>query len=168
MPRRTFEDVIAHADDLAKRFEDYEPVLGTGKDARSLRDIAAAFEDAARAQERLAGAVSVARAEGHSWAAIGSMVGTSGEAARQRYGRVGTNVASGFAEMSGAMVAGEAMAAAAMAVQGNLGAKPGVPTGRTLKKAAGKTAGTTKKAASSGKATSKKAAPPKRRRKRVT
>jgi hypothetical protein len=30
--------------------------------------------------------VSVARAGGHSWAVIGSMVGTSGEAARQRYG----------------------------------------------------------------------------------
>ena len=29
----------------------------------------------------------VAKAEGHSWAAIGAMVGTSGEAARQRYGQ---------------------------------------------------------------------------------
>jgi hypothetical protein len=28
----------------------------------------------------------VARAEGHSWAAIGAMLGTFGEAARQRYG----------------------------------------------------------------------------------
>jgi hypothetical protein len=30
--------------------------------------------------------VAVARAEGQAWAAIGAMLGTSGEAARQRYG----------------------------------------------------------------------------------
>jgi hypothetical protein len=33
-------------------------------------------------------AVAVARAEGHSWATIGAMLGTTGEAARQRYGHL--------------------------------------------------------------------------------
>jgi hypothetical protein len=45
-----------------------------------------AFEDYALAQKRLAERVSVAKAMGHSWAAIGAMIGTSGEAARKRYG----------------------------------------------------------------------------------
>ncbi len=82
----TVEQILADADSLAKRFEDFEPEPGSGKDSKSLRDLRKAFEDAARAQERLTEAAVVARAEGHSWAAIGAMVGTSGEAARQRYG----------------------------------------------------------------------------------
>jgi hypothetical protein len=59
---------------------------GDIKDARALLDVAAAFSRVAGAERDLAGAVSVARAEGHTWAAIGAMLGTSGEAARQRYG----------------------------------------------------------------------------------
>lgn len=35
---------------------------------------------------RLADAVRRARADGHSWASIGAMLGTSGEAARQKFG----------------------------------------------------------------------------------
>jgi hypothetical protein len=86
MPRSA-EEIMAHADELADRFEDYEPDPGSGRDARALRDVAAAFRRIAASAQDLAAAVSVARAEGHSWAAIGAMLGTSGEAARQRYGR---------------------------------------------------------------------------------
>jgi hypothetical protein len=85
MPRSA-EEIMAHADELADRFEDYEPEPGSGRDARALRDIAAAFRRAATSAQDLATAVSVARAEGHSWSDIGAMLGTSGEAARQRYG----------------------------------------------------------------------------------
>jgi hypothetical protein len=85
MPRSA-EEILAQADELARRFEDYEPGPGDGKDASALREVAAAFAQLAGSERRLAGAVSVARAEGHSWAAIGAMLGTSGEAARQRYG----------------------------------------------------------------------------------
>jgi hypothetical protein len=46
-----------------------------------------AFEDLALAQKRLSERIAVAKAEGNSWATIGAMIGTSGEAARQRYGR---------------------------------------------------------------------------------
>jgi hypothetical protein len=84
MPRST-EEILAHADEMARRFEDYEPA-GDGRDARALRDIAAAVTRQAAIQKDIAAAVTVARAEGHSWAAIGAMLGTSGEAARQRYG----------------------------------------------------------------------------------
>ncbi|HUZ55703.1 MAG TPA: hypothetical protein VMU94_24635 [Streptosporangiaceae bacterium] len=85
MPRSA-EEIMAHADELAARFEDYEPEPGSGRDARALRDVAAAFRRLASSAQDLAAAVSVARAEGHTWAAIGAMLGTSGEAARQRYG----------------------------------------------------------------------------------
>lgn len=77
--------IMGHADELARRFGEHEPEAGDVRDARALRDIAAAFARVAAGERDLASAVSVARAEGHSWAAIGAMLGTSGEAARQRY-----------------------------------------------------------------------------------
>jgi hypothetical protein len=84
MPRSA-EDILAHADELARRFEDYEPAPGDVRDAGTLRDVAAAFARLAASQRDLTAAVHAARGEGHSWAAIGAMLGTSGEAARQRY-----------------------------------------------------------------------------------
>src|SRR5262245_43837047 len=83
MPR-TAEEILAHADELAKRFE-AEPDPDRIRDAATLRELARAFERLARAEADLASAVATARADGHSWAAIGAMLGTSGEAARQRY-----------------------------------------------------------------------------------
>ena len=85
MPK-TVEEILAHADELAKRFEDDSLGPGQTVNGASLRAVRAAFEAKARAEHDLADAVTVARAEGHSWAAIGAMLGTSGEAARQRYG----------------------------------------------------------------------------------
>jgi hypothetical protein len=88
MPR-TMEEIAAQADDLAKRFE-MEELPGPNSrvlDGTPLRQVREAFEDYALAQRRLAERVAVARAAGHSWAVIGSMIGTSGEAARQRYGK---------------------------------------------------------------------------------
>jgi len=86
MPR-TAKEILDQADELAARFEAHDPDLAGIKDAVSLRAVRLAFQDRADAERRLADAVSVARAEGQSWAAIGAMVGTSGEAARQRYGQ---------------------------------------------------------------------------------
>lgn len=87
MPR-TAKEILDQADELAARFEAHDPDPTEVKDAVSLRAVRLAFQARAEAERRLADAVSVARAEGHSWAAIGAMVGTSGEAARQRYGNV--------------------------------------------------------------------------------
>lgn len=86
MPR-TIEEILEQADELADQFERHEPNDENIADAAALRALRAAFMDRAMAERRLADAVSVARAEGQSWAAIGAMVGTSGEAARQRYGQ---------------------------------------------------------------------------------
>lgn len=86
MPR-TVNEILDQADELAARFEAHEPDPADVTDAAALRVLRLAFQARAEAERRVADAVSVARAEGHSWAAIGAMVGTSGEAARQRYGR---------------------------------------------------------------------------------
>ncbi|MGH9103024.1 MAG: hypothetical protein ACRDYD_08610 [Acidimicrobiales bacterium] len=86
MPR-SLKEILDHADELAGRFEDHDIDSSDVKDAAALRSVRAAVQGRAEAESRLADAVSVARAEGHSWAAIGAMIGTSGEAARQRYGQ---------------------------------------------------------------------------------
>lgn len=86
MPPRTVAEIIDQADELAARFETHEPDPNNITDAAALRAVRHAFQARANAERHLADAVSVARAEGNSWAAIGAMVGTSGEAARQRYG----------------------------------------------------------------------------------
>src|SRR5262245_7913857 len=85
MPR-TLAEILEHADELADRFDVHDPDPSDVHDARPLRDVRRAFEDSAIAQARLRDAVVIARAEGCSWAAIGTALGTSGEAARQRYG----------------------------------------------------------------------------------
>lgn len=86
MPR-TVAEILDQADELAARFATHEPNPTDATDATTLRAVRLAFQARADAERHLADAVSVSRAEGHSWAAIGAMVGTSGEAARQRYGR---------------------------------------------------------------------------------
>lgn len=85
MPRSA-QEILAKADELAARFEDHDPEPGSGDDAAALRSLRAAFLNRADAESRLLEAVNAARVDGHSWASIGAMVGTSGEAARQRYG----------------------------------------------------------------------------------
>jgi len=82
---RSAEEILARADELTRRFEGNEPGPGDIQDARALRDVAHAFARLAASERELAEAVAVARAEGHSWAAIG-YCRTSGETARQRYG----------------------------------------------------------------------------------
>ena len=86
MPR-TVDEILAQADELARRFENVEPVGETG--GAALPAVREAFEDLALAQKRLSERVAVAKASGHSWATIGAMIGTSGEAARQRYSTTG-------------------------------------------------------------------------------
>lgn len=85
MPRST-DEILAHADELAQRFEEFDAIGNKGVDARSLRAVRDAFIRRAKAERSVCRAVEAARGNGHSWAAIGAMLGTSGEAARQRYG----------------------------------------------------------------------------------
>ena len=84
MPR-SVEEIIAHADEYAARFENYEPrVEDEGPiEVLNLRQAAWSRSDAER---EMLEAVAAARQAGTSWSMIGSVIGTSGEAARQRYG----------------------------------------------------------------------------------
>lgn len=84
MPR-TAQEILDQADELAARFENHKPDPGEALDAAPLRELRAAFAHRADAERALADAVDKARDAGHSWASIGAMIGTSGEAARQRY-----------------------------------------------------------------------------------
>ena len=71
--------------ELASRFENYDPTPQEERDPEAfvaLRDAVLSRSDAERS---IKAAVDNARAHGYSWALIGSLLGTSGEAARQRY-----------------------------------------------------------------------------------
>lgn len=86
MPR-TSEEIIAHAEELAQRIQQEDrPVPGDRRDLRCLTDLREAVRSRADAEQRIIETVTAAREGGYSWASIGSQLGTSGEAARQRYG----------------------------------------------------------------------------------
>ncbi|MBS1848986.1 MAG: hypothetical protein JST73_11985 [Actinobacteria bacterium] len=85
MPK-SVQEILDHADELAKRFEDYEPDLADERSPDSLAHLRDAALARSSAESAVVDAVDAARADGLSWATIGSVLGTSGEAARQRYG----------------------------------------------------------------------------------
>lgn len=84
MPR-TVEEILAHADELAARFESYEPDPAHELDAEAVALLRAAVAERSEAERHLFEAVQAARESGMPWSAIGSLVGTTGEAARQRF-----------------------------------------------------------------------------------
>jgi hypothetical protein len=86
MPR-SLKEILEHADELQQRFERHEPEDEGIADAAALRAVRQAALNRGRAEAELAEAVALARTDGHSWQSIGAMLGTSGEAARQRYGQ---------------------------------------------------------------------------------
>jgi hypothetical protein len=87
MPR-TVNEIIEHADELGRRFEAYEPQPGDERDPKLIRTLRRAAQSRSTAEKNVREAVIAARAGGCSWALIGAELGTSGEAARQRYGSI--------------------------------------------------------------------------------
>ena len=85
MPR-TVDEILQHADQLAARFEDYEPDPADELDPGAVALLRAAIRERSDAERHVLDAVKAAREAGLSWASIGLFIGTSGEAARQRYG----------------------------------------------------------------------------------
>lgn len=85
MPR-TVDEILQHADQLAARFEDHEPDPADELDPGAVALLRAAIQGRSDAERHVLDAVRAAREVGMSWSAIGLCVGTSGEAARQRYG----------------------------------------------------------------------------------
>ena len=83
MPR-SIDDLIAQADELADEFEGYEPHEDDPGEPALMALRRAAYRRALIERE-LIEMVRQAREAGASWAKIGDQLGTSGEAARQRY-----------------------------------------------------------------------------------
>lgn len=84
MPR-TVDEILQHADELAARFESYEPNPADELDTGAVALLRAAVAERSEAERHLIDAIRTAREAGMPWSAIGTFVGTSGEAARQRY-----------------------------------------------------------------------------------
>ncbi len=80
MPR-SYQEIVNQAEDLSRVFEEnFEPAAS--KEEAALR---AAALRRALAESELGEAVTAARKAGVAWDRIGEAVGTSGEAARQKY-----------------------------------------------------------------------------------
>ena len=86
MPR-SIQEILDHADELAQRFEDYEPQPGDDRPVEEYLLERAALARA-RSERQILDAVTAARANGISWQRIGELLGTSAQAAQQRYGAV--------------------------------------------------------------------------------
>lgn len=84
MPR-SIEDIIDHADQLAERFEHFDPDDAVEIPVEEFL-LQRAVVARARTEQQLFEAVAKARSAGVSWQKIGSLVGTSAQAAQQRYG----------------------------------------------------------------------------------
>lgn len=87
MTRRSIKEIKARADELADAFENYDPKPGD-QDAPVPPVLAVKLAAWRRdtAEQELAEAVLSAREQRMSWREVGEAIGTSGEAARQRYG----------------------------------------------------------------------------------
>lgn len=83
MPR-SIEELIARADEIADRFQRYDP-QDEDRHEPALMALRRIAYRRALVERELADAVHDARKSGASWAKIGRELGTSGEAARQRY-----------------------------------------------------------------------------------
>ena len=84
MPR-SVDEILRHADELAACFENYEPDPSDELDPSPVTALRTAVLERSDAERHLLAAIQQARAAHLSWSGIGALVGTSGEAARQRY-----------------------------------------------------------------------------------
>ncbi|PZF84113.1 hypothetical protein [Jiangella anatolica] len=84
----SLEEALERADELARRVEERDRDADEWKDARPLSAIYRAVQARAQADRDIVEAVTEARRVGLPWWLIGSYLGTSGEAARQRYGKL--------------------------------------------------------------------------------
>jgi len=88
MPR-TQAQLQQAADDAERWLESLDPaaIASPEADASRLRRISSAVKAAAASQAELVAAVAAAREHGHTWTQIATMLGTSRQAAQERYGQ---------------------------------------------------------------------------------
>jgi len=84
MPR-SIQDILDHADELAKKFDDFDPEQAQEISPEEYL-LQRAVIERARSEQHIIDAVIGARTAGMSWQAIGALLGTSAQAAQQRYG----------------------------------------------------------------------------------
>jgi hypothetical protein len=88
MPR-SIQEILDHADKLAQRFEDDEPMPGDEVSVAEYQLRRAAIARA-RSERQVLDAVLAAPRAGVSWTRIGRELGVSAQAAQQRYGEAQT------------------------------------------------------------------------------
>lgn len=86
MPR-SIQDILDHADELAQRYEDFDPDQAEEIPVEEYL-LQRAVVARARTEQQLVDAVVTARAAGLPWQKIGALLGTSAQGAQQRYGAV--------------------------------------------------------------------------------
>jgi hypothetical protein len=86
MPR-SIQDILDHAVELAKRYEEFDPDQADEIPVEEYL-LQRAVVARARSEQQLIDTVVSARAAGLSWQKIGALLGTSAQAAQQRYGAV--------------------------------------------------------------------------------
>ena len=86
MPR-SIQEILDQADELAERFRDYEPSEDDQVPVEEYLLRRAALTRA-RSEREVVDAVAAARSAGISWSKIGEVLGTSAQAAQQRYSSV--------------------------------------------------------------------------------
>lgn len=86
MPR-TLQDVLDHAGELAEQVANYEPRPDDDRDPEPMRRLRDLVIDRADAERAIAETVADMRAAGYSWAIVGGVLGTTGQSARERYGK---------------------------------------------------------------------------------
>jgi hypothetical protein len=84
MPR-TLQEILEHADELAERFENYQPADGDRMTDAELA-LSRAVIDSARSDKAVADEVAAARASGSSWTRIAALLGITAQSARERFG----------------------------------------------------------------------------------
>lgn len=84
MPR-SIQDILDHADQLAERFENLDPEQAVEVPVEEYL-LQRAVIARARSEQQLLEAVAKARSAGVPWQKIGAFLGTSAQAAQQRYG----------------------------------------------------------------------------------
>lgn len=79
-------DIDEDDDELAARFEAYEPKPEDERDPEPLKRLQSAIAASARAELEIAKAVGACRDADYSWAAIGGQLGWPADAVRYKYG----------------------------------------------------------------------------------
>lgn len=86
MPK-SLEEIIARSEELADWIEQWDGEGGVEVPVHEYLLIRA-VRQRMRAEREIVDAVARARQEGSTWSTIGGILGTSGQAAQQRYGRL--------------------------------------------------------------------------------